>query len=83
MSTQSPSPPQPHYHYKVVEVRSKIIGEKMSGQELERTLNHFGAQGWRLKSITAADVRGRVGPGGTEGLIVTFEWDPRRDLIDA
>jgi Domain of unknown function (DUF4177) len=31
------------------------------------------AQGWQLKSITSASVYGRVGPGGVEGLLVTFE----------
>jgi len=67
----------PHYAYKVVEVRSKMIGDKMSGSDLEATLNQYGAQGWQLKSITKADVKGRIGPGGTEGLIVTFEWNPR------
>jgi hypothetical protein len=68
---------QPHYTYKVVEVRSKMIGDKMSGERLEKLLNDYGAQGWQLKSITATEVKGRVGPGGTEGLLVTFEWNPR------
>jgi hypothetical protein len=26
-----------------------------------------------LKAITSADVKGRMGPGGVEGLLVTFE----------
>jgi hypothetical protein len=29
--------------------------------------------GWQLRTITAADVKGRVGPGGVDGLLVTFE----------
>jgi hypothetical protein len=28
---------------------------------------------WRLKAITSADIKGRVGPGGVEGLLVTLE----------
>lgn len=61
------------YAYKVVEVREKMIGGKMSGPKLEALLNEHGSQGWQLKSITAAEVKGRLGPGGVEGLLVTFE----------
>jgi hypothetical protein len=61
------------YTYKVVEVREKMIGGKMSGSKLEELLNEHGAQGWQLKSITSADIKGRIGPGSTEGLLVTFE----------
>lgn len=61
------------YRYKVVEIREKMIGGKMSGEKLEKLLNEYGAQGWQLKSITAADIKGRLGPGGVEGLLVTFE----------
>lgn len=68
----------PHYRYKVVELRSRMLGDKMSGAALEKVLNEHGAQGWQLKSITSAEVKGRIGPGGTDGLIVTFEWNPRQ-----
>ena len=61
------------YEYKVVEVREKMIGGKMSGDKLEEILNDTAAQGWQLKAITAAEVKGRIGPGGVEGLLVTFE----------
>ena len=61
------------YEYKVVEVREKMIGGKMSGDKLEKLLNEHASQGWQLEAITGADVKGRIGPGGTEGLFVTFE----------
>jgi hypothetical protein len=61
------------YVYKVVEVREKMIGGKMSGDKLEKLLNDHAAQGWRLRAITSTEVKGRVGPGGVEGLLVTFE----------
>jgi hypothetical protein len=61
------------YSYKVVEVREKMIGGKMSGERLEQLLNQHAEQGWRLKAITSTEVKGRVGPGGVEGLLVTFE----------
>lgn len=61
------------YQYKVVEVREKMIGGKVSGDRVEKLLNEWAAQGWQLKAITATDVKGRVGPGGVEGLLVTFE----------
>ena len=52
------------YEYKVVEVRERMIGGKMSGDKLEKLLNDHASQGWQLKAITSADVKGRVGPGG-------------------
>ena len=61
------------FEYKVLELREKMIGAKMSGDKLERILNEHARQGWRLKAITSADVKGRLGPGGVEGLLVTFE----------
>jgi len=61
------------FEYKVLELREKMIGGKMSGYKLERILNEHARQGWRLKAITSADVKGRLGPGGVEGLLVTFE----------
>ena len=61
------------YEYKVVEIREKMIGGKMSGPKLEDLLNEHARQGWQLKAITSTEVRGRVGPGGVEGLLVTFE----------
>lgn len=61
------------FEYKVVEIREKMLGGKMSGDRLEKVLNEWAAQGWHLKAITSADIKGRVGPGGVEGLLVTFE----------
>ena len=61
------------YEYKVLELREKMIGGKMSGEKLERILNEHAEQGWQLRTITSADVKGRIGPGGTEGLLVTLE----------
>ena len=61
------------YEYKVVEVREKMIGGKMSAEKLENLLNEHAGQGWRLRSITSAEVKGRIGPGGVDGLLVTFE----------
>jgi hypothetical protein len=61
------------YQYRVVELREKMIGGKVSGDRLEKVLNENAAQGWRLRAITSADVKGRVGPGGVEGLLITFE----------
>ncbi|WP_107767511.1 DUF4177 domain-containing protein [Nocardioides terrigena] len=61
------------YEYKVVELREKMLGGKMSGDKLETMLNGHARQGWRLKAITSTEIKGRVGPGGVDGLIVTFE----------
>jgi hypothetical protein len=61
------------YQYKVVEIREGMIGGKMSGDKLERVLNEHADDGWQLKALTAVEVKGRVGPGGVEGILVTFE----------
>ena len=61
------------YEYRVVELREGMIGGKMSGDKLEKVLNDHAAQGWQLRALTSVEVTGRVGPGGVEGLLVTFE----------
>jgi len=61
------------FDYKVVELREGMIGGKMSGDKLQKVLNEHAQQGWQLKAITAVEIKGRVGPGGVEGVLVTFE----------
>lgn len=61
------------YEYKVVQIREGLVGGKMSAGKLESVLNEWAAKGWKLKTITAVEVKGRIGPGGTEGVLVTFE----------
>ncbi len=61
------------YEYKVVELREGMIGGKMSGDKLEKVLNEHAKQGWQLKALTSVEVKGRIGPGGVEGLLATFE----------
>jgi hypothetical protein len=61
------------YEYKVVQVREGLIGGKMSADKLEKVLNEWAQKGWQAKAVTAVEVKGRIGPGGTEGVLVTFE----------
>jgi uncharacterized protein DUF4177 len=61
------------FEYRVLELRENRIGGALSGDKLEEVLNDEAREGWMLKSITHADVKGRVGPGAVEGLILTFE----------
>jgi hypothetical protein len=61
------------YDHKVVQLRESLMGGKMSGDELRKALNEHAREGWQLKAITAVEVKGRVGPGGVEGVLVTFE----------
>jgi len=61
------------YQYEVVELREGLVGGKMSGDKLQKVLNDHAEEGWQLKAITSVEVKGRVGPGGVEGLLVTFE----------
>ena len=64
---------QARYEYKVEELREGMIGGKMSGGKLEKVLNEYAGEGWQLRAITATEVKGRIGPGGVEGVLVTFE----------
>jgi hypothetical protein len=61
------------YEYKVEEIRERMLGGKMSGDKLEKVLNDRAREGWQLKAITSVEVKGRIGPGGVEGVLVTFE----------
>ena len=61
------------YEYKVEELREGMLGGKMSGDKLEKVLNAQARDGWQLKAITSVEVKGRVGPGGVDGVLVTFE----------
>ena len=61
------------YEYEVVELREGLIGGKMSGDKLENVLNKHAREGWQLKAITSVEVKGRIGPGGVEGVLVTLE----------
>ncbi|MEQ3554645.1 DUF4177 domain-containing protein [Pseudonocardia nematodicida] len=62
-----------NYEYKVVELREGLIGGKMSGDKLEKILNEHAGKGWQLKAITSVEVKGRIGPGGVDGILITFE----------
>ncbi len=61
------------YEYRVVEIREGLIGGKMSGDKVEKVINGSAREGWQLKALTSVTVKGRIGPGGTEGLLATFE----------
>lgn len=65
------------FEYKVVELREGMVGGKMSGEKLEKVLNDHAGKGWQLKAVTAVEVKGRVGPGGVDGVLVTFEREKR------
>lgn len=61
------------FEYRVVQLRESMIGGKLSPGKLESLLNDEAADGWQLKAITSTDVKGRLGPGAVEGLLITFE----------
>ena len=61
------------YEYLVVEIREGLVGGKMSGDKVEKVLNGKARDGWQLKALTSVEVKGRIGPGATEGLLATFE----------
>jgi hypothetical protein len=51
------------YQYKVVEVREKMIGGKVSGDRVEKLLNEWAAQGWQLKDHHVGRRQGPRRPG--------------------
>ncbi len=61
------------YEYKVVELREGMLGGKMSANKLQDVLNEHAEDGWQLKAVTAVEVKGRVAPGGVDGVLVTLE----------
>jgi hypothetical protein len=61
------------YEYSVETIRSSLVGDKVDADAVEKALNDRAREGWQLKSLTAAQVKGRIGPGGTEGLLAVFE----------
>ena len=61
------------YEYRVLQLRESMIGGKLSPDKLEDLLNKEARDGWQLKAITSTEVKGRVGPGGVDGLLVTLE----------
>jgi hypothetical protein len=61
------------YEYRVLQLRESMIGGKLSADKLEKLLNEQAREGWQVKAITSTDVKGRVGPGSVDGLLVTLE----------
>ena len=50
--------------YRVVVLRENLLGGALSGDKLEDVLNDEARQGWLLKSITHADVKGAASGRG-------------------
>jgi nitrogen regulatory protein PII len=61
------------YEYKVETIREALVGDAVKPGKVQDVLNDLAKEGWQLKSLTAADVKGRLGPGATEGLLAVFE----------
>jgi hypothetical protein len=64
---------QQRYEYLVISIREGLIGGAIKPAKVQDALNEHARQGWQLKSLTTADVKGRLGPGSAEGLLATFE----------
>ena len=61
------------YEYLVETIREGLVGDAVKPGRVQEVLNHKARDGWQLRSLTAADVKGRIGPGATEGLLAVFE----------
>jgi hypothetical protein len=67
------APMQQRYEYLVVPIREAVFGGKIKAEVVQDALNDKAREGWQLKTMTSAKVRGRLGPSGTDGLLATFE----------
>ena len=61
------------YEYLVETIREGLVGDAVNPRKVQDVLNDKAKDGWQLKTLTAADVKGRLGPGATEGLLAVFE----------
>ena len=61
------------YEYLVETIREGLVGDAVKPGKVQDVLNDKAKDGWQLKTLTAADVKGRIGPGATEGLLAVFE----------
>jgi hypothetical protein len=61
------------YEYKVVELREGLLGARCPVTSLRRSLTTMPTTGGSSRPSTAVEVKGRVGPGGVDGELVTFE----------
>ena len=64
---------QQRYEYLVISIREGLIGGAIKPGKVQDALNSHAKEGWQLKSLTTADVKGRLGPSAAEGLLATFE----------
>ena len=61
------------YEYKVAGLARGHDRRENVGWKREKVLNEHAQEGWQLRAITSVEIKGRVGPGGVEGVLVTFE----------
>lgn len=59
--------------YRVIEIKDSLFRGKQSSAALENVLNQQAQQGWKFKSMMASDIKGRLGIGSTDGVLITFE----------
>lgn len=66
---------RPHsgLQYRVDQVRETIVGDKITTNALQDLLNQRASEGWAFRQGVEASVKGRVGPGGADGLLLIFE----------
>jgi hypothetical protein len=65
---------QPTYmEYLVLEVKDSLFRGKQSAETLQGILNQQAQSGWKYKSMMTTDLKGRMGVGSTDGMLLTFE----------
>ena len=62
------------YEYSVETIRSSMVGDKIDAGAVEKELNERAREGWQLKSLTATQVKGRIGPGDGPGPSSPAAW---------
>jgi hypothetical protein len=59
--------------YKVMTQKDRYFGGKFDPEKLEGAMNAYAAEGWGVRAVATAEVRG-IG-GSREELVVIFERD--------
>ena len=60
-----------NYQYKVLSQKDKFFSRKFDPEQLEKALNSFAAEGWRLNSAATAEIG--MGMGSREEMILILE----------
>ncbi len=69
------------YEYKVLTQKDKLLSGKFNPMLLEKAINSYAKQGWRVKGISTAEIG--AGIGSREEIIIILERTIKNSSVDA